>query len=132
MAQIPWNNMGEEMKEDWINKALNDSFLGAMKPENQGKVTPKQILTSKLVDVGQSDFSGWYSANTDWIPGRIAGMEAKYGFSFTATYTSTPQETDPNAPKPEKSWFAENKLTIAFIIIALATVGFFIYRKMKK
>jgi hypothetical protein len=135
MAQIFWDNMGEAMKEDWIEKALYDCFLGAMAPQNQGKYTPQDFLKAKLIEVGQDNYSSWMSKNTDWIPGRIKKYETQFGFSLTAYYNETPDEPTGNETTPTQtsdSWFSRNYLIIIFILIALAGAGYFVYRKMKK
>ena len=141
MPTIMWDNMNSTGKIMFIETYLPLSFQLAMQPQNQGVKTPRDIFKGYLSEVGQDDYSGWYSANFDWIPGRIAGQEALFGFKIDAYYipgvTDSPIITGEDGRPPqtgpgEGSWFARNYLLVGFIVIALATVGYFIYKKMKK
>lgn len=133
-----WNKWSEQQKDRFVEELCDDSFANAMKEANWGKVTPVTYFSQKLQNYYGDGYSQWLTDN-DWAKSVIKRYEDAYGFKFNETFAggvgTNTGIVDPNAPpetQPELSWFAKNKFIIAFAVIALVTVGIFIYKRMKK
>jgi len=129
-----WNEMGSDQKSTFVGDNLEKAFENAMKPANIGKDTPKDYFIEKLKEVGITDYTDWYYANADWIPGRITNAENDYGFDFEDMYVEpdeieAPPVIEPPANTPQQSEGFITKLKnnptaalITFIVVIILIV----------